>query len=174
MRKILWVAFLVSLFPLGSPSAVPSELSPEGWGATKIGMTPTEVEKSLGLKLTLSTAARGSDSCIDAWVGNVRAPKPPVSFRFVDGRLAVIGLRDNSIATDKGIRIGDPESKVLEAYGPNLKREPAPYFDATDPQHNLYFWLSANRGLLFWIDEHGKVHSIQAGTKALELIEGCA
>jgi len=167
----------VSLFIpiyLAAQSASQPRLSADGWSALKIGMTLAEADRAIGARLARDNSASGSNACVDAWVGSRSHPMPPLQFRFVDGRLAVIELRDNSIATDKGIRIGDPESKVVAAYRASLKREPAPYYEESDPQHRLFLWLSPNRGLLFEIDDKGKVAHIAAGTSQLNAIEGCA
>jgi hypothetical protein len=149
-------------------------LTPDAWGAVKIGMSRSAVESALHEKLNINNDASGSDACFGGWVGDMNHPKVPVFFTFVDGKLAVIGLRDGSISTDRGVREGDLESKVIAAYGSALKKEPAPYYDEKDPRHQLYFWSASQHGLLFWIDENGKVTEIQAGTKFLRASEGCA
>jgi len=143
-------------------------LTPDALGAVRIGMSRGQVEAMLGKSLDISYDASGSAAC-----GTASIDQPPVRLRFVEGSLAVISLLDDSIGTDKGIRIGDPESKVIATYGA-LKRTPTPYFDENDPQHQLYFWSSSGRGLLFWIDAQGAVENIEGGTDQLRAMEGCA
>jgi hypothetical protein len=155
-------------------SATSARLTADGWGAVRIGMTPRQVEGALHAHLTTDNSASGSDACVVGWVGPMNRPTLPVSFRFVDGTLAVIGLQDASLQTMKGVHIGDPESKVLAAYGSALKKEPAPYYGKADPQHQLYLWTASQRGLLFWIDGKGNVERIEAGTEAIKAMEGCA
>jgi hypothetical protein len=149
-------------------------LTPEGWGQVKIGMSRSDVEAALHATLTIDDSASGADVCFYGWAGIPERPKPPLLLRFVDRRLAVIGLSDGSLRTDRGVKLGDPESVVQAAYGPVLQKTPAPYYDDKDPRHQLYFWAASKRGLLFWIDATGHVERIEAGTQQLKAMEGCA
>jgi hypothetical protein len=167
-------ALAVVVLTLVPHAATVPYLSASGWGPVKIGMSIAATEKALNARVVLDDSASGSNACIDAWAGSDKRPNPPLHFRFVDGKLAVIGILNDSIATDSGIRIGDPETKVFAKYGAKLLKEPAPYYDESAPQHRLFFWQSPDRGLLFEIDENGKIQHIEGGTSALNAIEGCA
>jgi hypothetical protein len=170
----LAVTLMIGLAGRAARLAQARSLTPDGWGAVKIGMSRAQVEAVLHASLSIDDSASGADACFYAWVGASDHPKLPVFLRFVDRRLAVISLKDASIRTDRGVKLGDPESVVRAAYGAALQKTAAPYYDDTDPRHQLYFWTASKHGLLFWIDATGHVERIEAGTENLKAMEGCA
>lgn len=153
----LAITLMIGLAGRAARLAADVRLTADAWGPVKIGMSRSEAEGALHAKFDVDDSASGPDDCFYAWAGARDRPKPRMVLQFVEGRLAVISLRDGSIRTGKGVKIGDPESVVQATYGPQLQKTPVPNFDDTDPRHQLYFWNAARHGLLFWIDERRSV-----------------
>ncbi len=50
-----------------------------------------------------------------------------VSFMVVDNEIVRIDVREPEVATQSGIRVGEPEDAVYEAYGDRITPEEHPY-----------------------------------------------
>jgi hypothetical protein len=97
---------------------VDSVVTPQGLGPIKIGMTIAEASAASGTQLVKSSS---EGKCSIFIAENV-----PQGHHFgvtvIGGRIVSIGGFENrSIATAEGIRIGDPESKVLRVYQGRIK-----------------------------------------------------
>jgi hypothetical protein len=171
MRLALISTAALSLLSVQS-TAAPSHwvLTSHGLGPLRIGMTKAQAWKALGHVVALNHDASGSEACEEGeWLGQAG-----VQLRFESGALSVIDVSGGSrIATDKGLRVGDTEAKVLTAYGPALEIEPAVYDDP--PAHYLTAWDPASgRGIRYTTDHHGAITEIGAGDDSIRSIEGCA
>jgi hypothetical protein len=162
-------AFLLASAAFAQP--LPWRLTPSGLGPVLIGMTRTQVEHALHVRLRLNYPPDSDD--------NLCREMSPTSlqkgliFMFEDGHLTRISLvKPSKIATVKGIRVGATESQVERAYGRQLRAEPNHYDDP--PAQYLTVWTDpGKRGLRFETDGNRRVYVIHAGTSSIQYIEGC-
>ena len=170
--------------PVASPTTETWVLTSEGIGPLRIGMALAEI-----------TAAAGPDSD-PAGVGGpepescdqfrpARAPKG-VIVMVEQGRLTRISLDEGArVATDRGIRVGDPASRVRQAYGTALTQSPHEYVEA--PAAYLTHWAGrvrvgeggyvedpAARGIRYETDERQRVTVIHGGGSSIQYVEGCS
>ena len=163
---------------LASPPEVPPDaetLAADGWGPLRIGMSLAEI-----------TAAAGEDSDPRAVGGpdparcdEFRPTNAPEGILVMveNGVLTRISVsRNPNIRTSEGLRIGDPESSVLAAYGSRAKVDPHQYVDP--PAKYITVWReplsSANpRGIRYEIDSNGNIAHLRAGGPSIEYVEGC-
>jgi hypothetical protein len=158
-----------------APVAEPAPaLSPDGYGALRIGMTPEEAAAALGHALLLNVEPM--NDC----AGYVFDPNAefgprgePEGMRFlaIGGRLARIDdYGSEGVATPEGIAVGATEAAVRAAY-PNAVEEPGEH---DPPTTTLTAWTVPNeRGYRFYMFD-GRVSAIAVGTDAIQLTEGCS
>lgn len=104
---------LVSSSALGQSSALSSAvLEFEGFGPIRVGMTL--LEASAAAKVRIKSEAAGPHS--ECEYGAPVSGPSGVGFTLVNKRIADVSLRDGTFATSTGIRVGDPERKVVETY----------------------------------------------------------
>lgn len=155
-------------------------LSPQGYGPVRIGTSPTEASKSLGAPLRYEGEGIPDHAChhlaAPTLIGNLR-------YMVQDGRITRISLYEgpSNVKTNKGIGLGDPARKVMEAYGAALEIEPHEYMKG----NYLTFWdEKAKRGIRYetatddpapFLDP-GDAHitRIHVGDESVNLIEGCS
>lgn len=146
-------------------------LTDSSFGPVKIGMTLGELQAAIG---PLGDTTRLNRECdIVSAADPFRLP-PGVSITEVNGKVARIDIENDSIATDKGVRVGDSESKVKQLYGPGVIVEPHKYIDG----HYLEIQSGADsataKGIVFETDGK-KVTTFRAGFwNTVRLVEGCA
>jgi hypothetical protein len=93
------------------------------------------------------------------------------------GRLTRISVSRNSeIRTPEGFRVGDSDTRILEAYGSRARVEPHKYWPG--PAKYITAWRetppgTARRGIRYEIDSRGNVVHLRAGTRSIEYVEGC-
>ena len=73
-------------------------------------------------------------------------------------------------STDRGVKLGDPESAVRAAYQ-ELKQLPNIYSDPPDKML-FHYEPGGERGIKFAIVK-GRVVEIAVGTRSIEYVEGC-
>lgn len=151
-------------------------LTADGWGPLRIGMSLDEV-----------TAAAGADANPNA----VGGPDPGQCDEFrpanaPDGVLVMVenGVltrisvsRNANIRTPEGIGIGDPESKVLAAYGSRARVDLHKYVGP--PGKYITVWSESQagadaRGIRYEIGSDGKVAHLRGGGPSIEYVEGCS
>lgn len=169
---------VVSKSPEPPTDALPDAetLTADGWGPLRIGMSLVEI-----------TAAAGGDAA----PGAVGGPNPARCDEFrpsnaPEGVLVMVerGVltrisvsKDANIRTPEGLRIGDPEAKVLDEYGTRGRIDPHQYWES--PAKYITVWrepLSAanRRGIRYEIDSNGNVAHLRAGGPSIEYVEGCS
>lgn len=146
-------------------------LSPDGFGPVRIGMTLAELAAAIG---TLGDTAKLNRECDIVSANDPYRLPAGVSITQVNGRVARIDVESDSIATDKGIHVGDSEAKVKEAYGSAVSVLPHKYIDG----HYLEVRVGADsataRGMVFETDGK-KVTTFRAGFwDPVRWVEGCA
>lgn len=162
---------LVMLATAGTASAQAQgwRLTPDGYGAVRIGMTRPQVERALGSALR-GEAIEDAAVCVEM---QARRGHGGLVFMFENNRLSRISARAASRATTpRGIGAGATEAAVRRAYGSGLQAEPHKYLGL--PARYLTFWLNRERGVRFETDERRRVSAIHAGSRSIEYVEGCA
>jgi hypothetical protein len=147
------------------------KLTPAGWGPVHIGMSRSQVERVLNVRLE-GEALDDESNCIDLYSSDERLEG--LFFMFNDGRLSRISLWDAStISTPRGIRLGSTADEVRAAYGEQLQAEPHHYVG--EPAEYLTYWLKPKKvGVRFETDISRRVETIHAGNDSIQLVEGCA
>jgi serine/threonine protein kinase len=144
-------------------------ISTEGIGPVLAGMTKSEAEDAGDIKLRSEGYVTGSCGYFTT------DSLPDVGFMFNKGTLARIDVMNSEIATLSGIRVGDSEDAVLQAYGDDLKRE-ANFYDPNNGSYLTYVPddQADKHRVLFDVIE-GEVVNIRAGRlPEINYVEGCA
>jgi hypothetical protein len=147
-------------------AALPSSarITTAGLGPIKIGMTVAQVEQAGKRELSFEG-------------GDVNAPCATASLGtnlfglFSKGRLARVYVRSRRYASQKGIRVGDTQRKLVASYASGaLARSPHKYV-----RGGYYFKLTiASRRLVFETDGR-RVTEMSSGRKPeIDYVEGCA
>lgn len=90
-----------------------------GVSPLRIGMTGAEARKALGMPA--SSAKPGECSYLDT------KGRSHAFVMLVRDTVVRLDVRDSSLATDAGVRVGDAESRVQELYKGRVKSEPHKY-----------------------------------------------
>lgn len=135
-----------------------------GVAPLRIGMTAAGARQALGMPA--SSARSGECSYLDT-KGRMHA-----FAMLVRDTVARIDIRDNTLATDAGARVGDAESRVRDLYGGRVTTEPHKYVQGghylivtspTDTTHQIVFETDGKR-----------VTSFRVGrTPEVRWVEGC-
>lgn len=105
------------------PSASTPSVTEKGIGDVIAGMTVPHAEAILKTSLA-PPAGTDSASCrISRWDG---AP-PGVSLMFEGGRFVRVDVDGGPITTAAGVKVGDPEAKVNQAYAGRVQSTPHKY-----------------------------------------------
>jgi hypothetical protein len=146
-----------------SASAVPTNarISHSGLGAIKLGMTERQIERAAKRQITLSST-RGSNCALATLA-------PKTQGLFTNMRLRRIYVRTPRFATEKGVRVGATEKRVLAAYPDMLARVPQKFVN----EDNLIL-SKDNRKIVFSLAD-GKISEISTGrTPEINLVERCS
>lgn len=95
-----------------------------------LGMTPASIAKKIDADFTLDSTI---SSLCDQWAFSRSDQK--LRMVFTGGRLSVIDIQDNSVATLSGVRVGDPATKLSEVYGDRVE-----YWSAGGPA-GKHIWI---------------------------------
>lgn len=165
MTPLLFIVALAA----GAP-ALPTPLTPEGWGDLKIGMSEADAARRFKLKIPSSDDGISSEACRE-----LTFPKggPDLVVMAEEGRVTRISAYGDSTArTDRGFGVGSQEADIRKAYGPALKVEPHSYDDL--PAHYLTAWTApGKRGVRYETDQKGRVTTVHVGGPSIRYIEGC-
>ncbi len=148
-----------------------AELTDSSFGEIKIGMTLGQLQRTIG---PLGDTTKMKRSCdIVSSTDPYRLPAG-VSITQVNGRVARIDVENDSIATDKGIRVGDSEEKVMAAYGSAVIVEPHKYIDGHYLEIKSGTDSATAKGVVFETDGK-KVTTFRAGYwNPVRWVEGCS
>lgn len=146
-------------------------LTPNGIGHLRVGMTVRQARRASGRRIILGYDAFGP-SCRYASVRSLR-----VGLMLSYGRIVRIDLLRNSpVHAMGGIRRGDSERAVFDAFGEKVTRTQHQY--VPEGSYLTVGWKSgrfARRGIRFETNGDGTITSIYAGRRAqIRYIEGCA
>ncbi len=150
-------------------AAAAPHLTPDGWGAVKIGMSQAQVAGALGAKLE-GEPIEDEKVCVE----KITPKHPDMWFMFLDGRLARISVGEKSkVTTPRGIGVGASAAEVRRKYAKGLQAEPHHYLDL--PGEYLTYWtVPKKRGVRFETDVKRQVETIHAGDDSIQYVEGCA
>jgi hypothetical protein len=161
--------------PARPPAA--NTLTPEGFGPLRIGMTRAEIAAALGEDAN-PDAVGGPDPEACDMFRPTRAPEG-LLVMVEDGVLTSVQLtRNTSIATDRGLSVGDTAAEVKQTYGSAAEVSPHKYIEA--PAEYITVWTTgdhasaAARGVRYEIDAEGRVQRISVGGPSIQYVEGCA
>ena len=156
-------------------SAVPvapatTALTDSSFGPVRIGMTLTQLAAAIG---PLGDTAKLNRDCdIVSASDPLRMPQG-VSITQVDGRVARIDVENDSISTDKGVRVGDTEEKVKQLYGGSVIVEPHKYIDGHYLEIRSGSDSATAKGIVFETDGK-KVTTFRSGFwEPVRWVEGC-
>lgn len=153
--------------PSPSPEPAPA-MTPRGLNQLAVGMTADEAAARAGDLLTIPDSAKtGCHHVTTRLPGRVLA-------MLVDGRIARLEVHEGPLATDAGIRIGDPAARVDSAYAGRMTSQPHKYTDgrylivrSTDPADSLY--------QLIFETEGSRIAKYRAGLMPMVgWVEGCS
>lgn len=146
-------------------------LTDSSFGDIRIGMTLTELQSAIG---TLGDTTKLNRECDIVSASDPYRLPPGVSITQVNGRVARIDVENDSIASDKGIRVGDTEAKVKEAYGNAVIVEPHKYIDGHYLEIRSGTDSATAKGIVYETDGK-KVITFRAGFwDPVRWVEGCA
>lgn len=181
-RTSVWRALaLVLCFGCAPVNAADQILTVDGLGPVRIGMTQRQAERVLGSRLKSPFPSERRNICWNA----IRTDRvdPWIYYVILNGRIASIDVTNGAlggpivlppIATDKGIRIGDTDAKVKEAYGTNVNVRVHSQVN-TEDEGSVITALTSDKGRGFvFVTSERKVVEVRAGLPdAIEMMEGC-
>jgi hypothetical protein len=98
---------------------------------------------------------------------------PGVHLMLIDGTLQRIDVREGAVATDTGVRIGDPVQKVHDTYGKTVEVLPHKYEWESGAQY-LTIYDREKAVAIRFNTAAGKIASFQAGRmEPVQYVEGC-
>jgi hypothetical protein len=144
-----------------------------GYGPVRAGTTLDEARTAFGDSLSIS--APDDSICDHVAPTFTKGADPSVLFMIEQGRIARVEVRDSSIATSAGVRVGDLRARVESLYAGRVRVRPHKYTDG----HYLIVPLGTGPDslsrLVFETDEKGRVSTFRAGLyPQVEWVEGCA
>jgi hypothetical protein len=150
-----------------------SKLALNGIGPIQVGMTVDEASRAAGAKMVKTLNSFRTEEC--GYFDIEGSPKG-ISFMVTKGRIATVNISNERVTTIRGIKIGDPEDKILKLYpqeqiqvvtgliGGRMKRFTFVPRDVADRNYRLIFETSKNRVYRF---RSGKLPDVEA-------VEGCS
>jgi hypothetical protein len=140
-----------------------------GIGPLRVGMTLAEADSALGRRLKQLSDSVDTECDYAGIEGVTRA----VHFLTGNGRIGRVDVMDSTVATSRGIRVGDLEGRVRQAY-PGIIVTPHKYTDG----HYLTVAPGAPRDtthLLIFETDGQTVTKYRAGIRPwVEYVEGCS
>jgi hypothetical protein len=136
-------------------------------------MTLAEARSALGD--SMSIPAPDDSICDHVTPAFAEGAEPSMLFMVEQGRIARVEVRDATVATAAGAKVGDPRSRVESLYRGRVRVEPHKYTEGK------YLIVPLGKGrdslyrLVFETDEKGKVITFRSGLyPQVEWIEGCS
>lgn len=140
-----------------NPAQPPWQLSEEGFGPVRIGMSAPEAAQALATDLKGEPIESG-EICVE----KVAANFPGVRFMFENGRLTRISVAKASpVTSQRAIAVGATAAQVRGAYGSQLVVEPHKH--QPPPAEYLTYWaLPKKRGIRFEVSTDRRVYVMHA------------
>jgi hypothetical protein len=166
-------AAVVAAVPDSSPVAAAGNVwtvDAMGIGPVRAGMTLNEARTAVSPGMTLPAPTEAECD----FIRPVGGP-PGIAFMVIEGMIARVDVRDSTIATADGARVGDPESRIRAMYGDRVVVQPHKYTDGR------YLIVPKGPGpdtlyrIVFETDSAGRVTEYRSGRMPeVEYIEGCS
>ncbi len=158
--------FLAGTGTTAASTAPPGQVSLDGSGGVRPGMTVPQVQSRWGVTLRLSSAV--GQQCESA---DVRAGATQGFAIFRNRRFRAVFFKQG-VRTDKGIRIGSTRGALRQAYASRLASTPDKY---TPRARNYYVTRTVRPHwkLRFDVSPRGRVTLIAFGDEQVRLVEGC-
>jgi hypothetical protein len=148
-------------------------MTPFGWGGIETGVTTDSAQQASGIKIRddghYTDAGDGTCFAYEV-IGGPRNLQMLVESGVVTTVEAYFDPAGPVFMTDRGVKLGDPESAVRKAYR-DLKQLPDIYSEPPDKKL-FHYEPGGERGIKFSISG-GKVTGISVGSRSIEYVEGC-
>ncbi|HEX7276406.1 MAG TPA: hypothetical protein VF244_03450, partial [Acidimicrobiales bacterium] len=145
--------------PAGERLSGASRLRPDGIGPIDVGMTADEALTAAGVPMVVSVTEHCETFRGAGGPGFVNLVAPTGS----EGRIRVVTVFGDTVATAEDIRVGSPEADVLAAY-PGIERL------GSGDAHRLAHRAAGDHALVFVV-VNATVVAMQAGSAATVLSE---
>ena len=138
-------------------------------GPVQIGMTLEEADAVLGGRLVPEEPLDSACDYVSA-----RGVDAEVSFMVVGGRIARVDVRDTTVTTSEGARVGDAEERIRKLYEGRVTAEPHKYV----PRGRYLLVSPRDQGdtthLLLFETDGARVTEYRAGrVPEVQWVEGC-
>jgi hypothetical protein len=144
-----------------------------GYGPVRAGMTLAEARSALGD--TLAIPAPDDSTCDHVTPAFAKGAEPSMLFMVEQGRIARVEVRDTSVATAAGARVGDPRTRIEQLYRGRVRVQPHKYTDGKYLIVPLGPGTDSLFRLVFETDEKGNVITFRSGLyPQVEWVEGCS
>ncbi len=168
VARVAWVVLLllaVLAFPADAgPPSPADKVGFAGWGSARIGMPLWELLQAFEHPVRMETLI---GECTHLYLEDV----PEIAFMIVEARLARIEVRTSDLSTFSGSKVGDPEAKVLAAYGARVESEEHEYQEG----HYLKIVSDDRKSALVFETVGGVVQGFRIGRLPEALwVEGCS
>jgi hypothetical protein len=153
----------------------PEWLTSDGWGDLRIGMTREEVVSAMGEDANPNGVGGPDPEQCDQFRPE-RAPEGMLVM-IEQGRLTRISVRAGAdVRTEGGIAPGDSVSQVRSHFGSTVESTPHKYWPA--PAEYLTVWTveppsPERKGVVYEVNDEGRLVHIHAGGPSIEYVEGC-
>lgn len=159
-----------------APAPAGAQLTAQGFGPLRIGMTRAEVEAALGPDSNPEAVGGPEPESCDIF--HPQNAPDGLKVMVENNVLTSVWLDPGSpVTTDRGVRMGASAAEVRAAYRGGLEATPHKYEDA--PAEYLFVWSSADRsspaarGIKYEIGDDGKLQRIAGGGPSIQYVEGC-
>lgn len=145
------------------------QLQVDRLGPITVGMTVKEAAEKSGIKLKETEPSdSGNDACYYVYPDGKYGD---IGFMIEEEKISRIDITSRKFASVGGIRVGDTEAAVKNAFPGKVKEQPHPYLEG-DGKY-LIIKLKPGYGFIFET-EKGKVTSFRSGKfESVQYIEGC-
>jgi hypothetical protein len=171
--EILSIAFFNTVVDAQSPAGLSafSQVSTQGIGAIKIGMTIAQAAKVAKIKLI----TENSDSTATCVYYQPAQKSLGVSFMVTDGIISRIDITNPQITTLSGAKIGNSENRIRAIYGNRIQTKSHKYLDRG---HYLIFvprdLKDRDRQIIFETDGSKIINWRVGKAKEVAWVEGCS
>ncbi len=156
------MTLIAALLAAANPAQPPWQLSVEGYGPVRIGMSAPEAAQALATDLKGEPIESG-EICVE----KVAANFPGVRFMFENGRLSRISVaKPSPVTSQRGIAAGATAAQVRGAYASQLVIEPNK--NEPPPAEYLTYWAVPKKGgIHFEVSTDRRVYVMHAGNDSI-------
>ena len=147
-------------------------LTVDGWGPLRIGMTRAEVEAAVGGPANPDLVGGPEPEICDEF-RPARAPAGTLLMIERDTLTRITLLRESTLRTTAGVRIGDEEAEVVAAHGEEAEVGPHKYLPPPAAYITVRGIGPSVRGFVYETDTDRRVTQIHAGGPSIHYVEGC-